>query len=81
MSQIAVRLSEDELHQLDSLVRQSGFRTRAEAVRAGIRRLSADAREQRISAAYTQAYTQVPLTDDEKQMLDLAGMLAAELPQ
>lgn len=81
MSQIAVRLSEDELLQLDSIVRQSGFRTRAEAVRAGIRRLSADAREQRISAAYAQAYAQVPLTDDETQMLDSAHMLAAELPQ
>ncbi len=80
MSQIAVRLSEDELLQLDSIVRQSGFRTRAEAVRAGIRRLGADAREQRISAAYAQAYSQVPLTDDETQMLDSAHTLAAELP-
>jgi Arc/MetJ-type ribon-helix-helix transcriptional regulator len=81
MSQIAVRLSEDELHQLDSIVRQSGFRTRAEAVRAGIRRLSSDAREQRIAAAYARAYSQVPLTDDETQMLDSAQALAVKLPQ
>ena len=81
MSQIAVRLNEDELRQLDSIVSQSGFRTRAEAVRAGIRMLSADAREQRISTAYAQAYAQVPLTDDEAQMLDAAHTLAAELPR
>jgi Arc/MetJ-type ribon-helix-helix transcriptional regulator len=80
MSQIAVRLSEDELRQLDSLVRQSGFRTRAEVVRAGIRRLSAEVREQRISAAYARAYEQTSLTEDETQMLDAAIVLAAELP-
>ncbi len=81
MSQIAVRLSEDELRQLDSIVRQSGFRTRAEAVRAGIRKLGAEVREQRISSAYARAYEQTPLTDDESQMLDSATALAAELPQ
>ncbi|HEV3095279.1 MAG TPA: ribbon-helix-helix domain-containing protein [Solirubrobacteraceae bacterium] len=81
MSQIAVRLSEDELRQLDSVVRQSGFRTRAEAVRAGIRKLGAEAREQRISSAYARAYEQTPLTEDEREMLDSAIALAAELPQ
>ncbi|HEY2631406.1 MAG TPA: ribbon-helix-helix domain-containing protein [Solirubrobacteraceae bacterium] len=81
MSQIAVRLSEDELRQLDSIVKQSGFRTRAEAVRAGIRKLGAEAREQRISSAYALAYEHTPLTDDETYMLDSAIALAAELPQ
>jgi hypothetical protein len=51
-----------------------------EVVRAGIRKLSADTREQRISVAYEQAYTQVPLTEDEMLMLDSAGGLVAELP-
>jgi Arc/MetJ-type ribon-helix-helix transcriptional regulator len=81
MSQIAVRLSEAELRQLDTVVRESGFRTRAEAVRAGIRMLSREAREQRIASSYVRAYAQTPLTDDETQMLDAASMLAAELPQ
>jgi Arc/MetJ-type ribon-helix-helix transcriptional regulator len=81
MSQIAVRLSEEELRQLDSIVQQAGFRTRAEAVRAGIRKLGAEAREQRISSAYARAYAQTPLTGDEEQMLDSAAALVAELPQ
>ncbi|HEX5308365.1 MAG TPA: ribbon-helix-helix domain-containing protein [Solirubrobacteraceae bacterium] len=81
MSQIAVRLSEDELRQLDSIVRQSGFRTRAEAIRAGIRRLGVETREQRIALAYSRAYQDVPLSDDERQMLDAASALAADFPQ
>ena len=81
MSQIAVRLSEEELRQLDSIVQQSGFRTRAEAIRAGIRRLGADTRERRIAAAYSRAYADVQLSDDERQMLDAASALAVELPR
>jgi len=81
MSQIAVRLSEAELRKLDAVVRESGFRTRAEAVRAGIRMLSRDAREKRIAAAYATAYAQTPLTEDEAQLLDSAAALAAELPR
>ena len=81
MSQIAVRLSEAELRQLDTVVRESGFRTRAEAVRAGIRMLDLDAREKRIADSYARAYTQAPLTGDEAQMLDAAAALVADLPQ
>jgi len=81
MSQIAVRLSEEELRQLDSIVQQSGFRTRAEAIRAGIRRLGADTRERRIAVAYSRAYADVQLSDDERQMLDAASALAVELPR
>jgi Arc/MetJ-type ribon-helix-helix transcriptional regulator len=81
MSQIAVRLSEDELRQLDSIVGEGGFRTRAEAVRAGIRMLSREAREERIAASYANAYAKAPLSEDEAQMLDAAMALAAELPR
>jgi Arc/MetJ-type ribon-helix-helix transcriptional regulator len=81
MSQIAVRLSEGELRQLDSVVREAGFRTRAEAVRAGIRMLSLEAREQQISASYARAYAATPLTEDETHMLDAAAALAGELPR
>lgn len=80
MSQIAVRLSEGELRQLDSVVRTGRFRTRAEAVRAGIDMLVAGAREERISAAYTRAYADAPLTEEETQILDAAADLASELP-
>lgn len=77
MSQIAVRLTEEELKTLDSTVADGSFRTRAEAVRAGIRLLGRASRESRISASYRDAYA-VALTEDEAQMLDAASALAGE---
>jgi Arc/MetJ-type ribon-helix-helix transcriptional regulator len=77
MSQIAVRLSEDELKMLDSTVAEGAFRTRAEAVRAGIRLLRRESRESRIAASYRDAYA-IPLTEDETQMLDAAAALAGD---
>lgn len=81
MSQIAVRLTEAELAQLDSLVDNMQFRTRAEAVRAGIRLLSDTARERRIRMSYENAYHQTPQTHDEAALLDAAAALASELPE
>ncbi len=80
MSQIAVRLTDSELLELDSMVAEGAFRTRAEAVREGIRLLRRETREERIAASYRLAYTDNPLGDDERQMLDAALVLAAELP-
>lgn len=80
MSQIAVRLTADELRELDSMVVAGDFRTRAQAVREGIRLLRREAREQRIAAAYRRGYAESPLTDDESRMLDAATELAADLP-
>lgn len=77
MSQIAVRLTDDELRTLDSAVAEGAFRTRAEAVRAGIRLLDSASREARIAASYSEAYA-TPLTADETQMLDAAATLAGE---
>jgi Arc/MetJ-type ribon-helix-helix transcriptional regulator len=79
MSQIAVRLGDDELRMLDSAVADGSFRTRAEAVRAGIRLLGGTARESRIAASYRDAYAET-LTQDEIQMLDAAAALAGEAP-
>ena len=77
MSQIALRLTDDELRTLDSAVAEGSFRTRAEAVRAGITLLDSTLRESRIAASYRNAYT-APLTDDETQMLDAAAALAGD---
>ncbi len=77
MSQIAIRLSEDELRALDSAVAEGAYRTRAEAVRAGIRLLGDSSRDARIAASYRDAYG-APLTADETQMLDAAAALAGE---
>jgi Arc/MetJ-type ribon-helix-helix transcriptional regulator len=77
MSQIAVRLTDEELKALDSAVAEGSFRTRAEAVRAGIRLLDRESREARIAASYRNAYAD-PLTAEETQMLDAAATLAGE---
>jgi Arc/MetJ-type ribon-helix-helix transcriptional regulator len=79
MSQIAVRLSDSELRELDSAVAAGAYRTRAEAVRAGIRLLAREAREERIVTAYRRAYAS-PLDEDDERMLDAAAALAADLP-
>lgn len=77
MSQIAVRLTDDELRTLDSAVAEGSFQTRAEAVRAGIRLLGRASREARIASSYHDAYA-TQLTVDETQMLDAAAALAGE---
>jgi Arc/MetJ-type ribon-helix-helix transcriptional regulator len=80
MSQIAVRLTDSELRELDSMVAAGGFRTRAEAVREGIGLLRRETRERRIAASYLRAYESQPLNEDEQQMLDAAAALTDEMP-
>jgi Arc/MetJ-type ribon-helix-helix transcriptional regulator len=78
MSQIAVRLSEEELSRLDSAVADGLFRTRADAVRAGIKMLEEQLRERRIADSYRTAYAATPLTSEETRMLDAAAALAGD---
>jgi Arc/MetJ-type ribon-helix-helix transcriptional regulator len=78
MSQIAVRLSGDELRVLDSAVAEGSFSSRADAVRAGIRLLEQELREARIAGSYHAAYARAPLTDDETRVLDAAAVLASD---
>jgi Arc/MetJ-type ribon-helix-helix transcriptional regulator len=78
MSQIAVRLSEHDLHTLDAAVADGTFDSRAEAVRAGIRLLEHDLREARIAASYRAGYV-TSLTEDESAMLDAALALAVDV--
>ncbi len=80
MSQIAVRLTDNELQDLDSAVAAGGFRTRADAIREGIHLLRGKTREDLIAASYRKAYADKPLSDEEAEMLDAAADLAAELP-
>jgi Arc/MetJ-type ribon-helix-helix transcriptional regulator len=79
MSQIAVRLTDTELRELDSVVADGHFRTRAEAVRAGLKLLSREAREERILESYRRAYS-TPINEEDARMLDAAAALAADLP-
>jgi Arc/MetJ-type ribon-helix-helix transcriptional regulator len=78
MSQIAVRLSEEELRALDSAVADGSFVSRAQAVRAGIRLLERELRERRVAESYRAAYAAAPLTDEETRALDAAAVLAGD---
>ena len=78
MSQIAVRLSDAELRMLDGAVAEGAFRSRADAVRAGIHLLEQELREARIAGSYRTAYTGTPPTDEETRVLDAALALAGD---
>jgi|HubBroStandDraft_3_1064219.scaffolds.fasta_scaffold457709_2 Arc/MetJ-type ribon-helix-helix transcriptional regulator len=78
MSQIAVRLDNNDLSALDSMVDGGDFHSRAEAVRAGIRLLDRELRERRITDSYRVAYQETPLTPDELTALDAAVALAGD---
>jgi Arc/MetJ-type ribon-helix-helix transcriptional regulator len=78
MSQIAVRLDEDDMSTLDSVVAGGEFHSRADAVRAGIRLLNRELRERRITDSYRVAYEETPLTSDELAALDAAAALVGD---
>jgi len=78
MSQIAVRLTEEQLRLLDAVVAQGAFSSRAEAVRVAIGLLEDELRETRVADSYRAAYTVTPLTLDETRVLDAAAALAGD---
>jgi Arc/MetJ-type ribon-helix-helix transcriptional regulator len=80
MAQIAIRLSDAELAAVDRAIKAGHFKNRAEAVRAGLRLLQREVREQIIERSYHDAYKRSPLTPDEQEALDAAATLASELP-
>jgi Arc/MetJ-type ribon-helix-helix transcriptional regulator len=63
--QIAVRLPEDLLRQLDDLVARGGYPSRAAAVRAGIEAVMALERRREIDQAVVDGYRRVPATKAE----------------
>jgi Arc/MetJ-type ribon-helix-helix transcriptional regulator len=78
MSQIAVRLTEEQLRVLDAAVAEGSFRSRAEAVRAALRLLEGELREARVADSYRAAYAATPLTAGETRVLDAAAALAGD---
>lgn len=75
-SQIALRLPDSKLAELDALVRQGTYGNRAEALRAGLERLLEDERERRIAEEYRRAYAEHP----QAEWVGEAGaILAAEV--
>jgi Arc/MetJ-type ribon-helix-helix transcriptional regulator len=78
MSQIAVRLTEEQLRLLDVAVAQGKFGSRAAAVRVAIGLLEDELRETRAADSYRAAYAATPLTAEETRMLDAAAALAGD---
>jgi Arc/MetJ-type ribon-helix-helix transcriptional regulator len=78
MSQIAVRLTDEQLRLLDAAVAQGAFGSRAEAVRAAIGLLEDELREARIAGSYRAAYTSTSITAQEARVLDAAVALAGD---
>jgi Arc/MetJ-type ribon-helix-helix transcriptional regulator len=58
--QIAIRLPEELLGELDDLVRRGVYESRAAAVRAGIEAVAALDRQRRIDASVIEGYRRVP---------------------
>lgn len=69
--QIAVRLEERELEELDAAVARGAFPSRAEAVRASLRLALAAERERGIEAAYRTAYSE----QGEEEAVGEAGLV------
>ncbi len=77
--QIAVRLPQSDLEQLDVAVARGVFPSRAAAVRAALARLLHEQREREIAEEYRRAYGAQP-SDEDDEALGRAGLqLGAEL--
>jgi Arc/MetJ-type ribon-helix-helix transcriptional regulator len=63
--QIAVKLPEELVNQVDGLVVQGVFANRSQAVRAGIEALVASERKREIDKQYREAYPRSPETKSE----------------
>jgi len=58
--QIAIRISEEQLKELDEAVERGDFANRTEAVRRAVTGLLAELREREIAREYREAYTRHP---------------------
>lgn len=64
-TQVAIRMTDQLLRDLDWIVIRCDFENRAEAVRAAIEAFAKLERERAIDERITAAYAAVPQTDDE----------------
>jgi len=64
-TQIAVKLSDALVRQLDDLVASGSFDSRSDAVRRGIEALVAQRSRQLVDAAFAEGFARHPDTEDE----------------
>lgn len=63
--QIAVKLPDELVHEIDRLVDSGTFNNRSQAVRSGLEAMVAGRRRQEIDRQYRDAMFRLPETDDE----------------
>ncbi len=64
-TQIAVKLPDDLVAELDRLVARGDFPSRSQAVRSALEGIVAARRQQELDARYRQALARVPETEEE----------------
>jgi hypothetical protein len=72
VTQVQIRLSDDELAVLDELARNS---TRSDVLRAGLAALARERERERVDCAYADEYRRVPDTPDEMRIAE-ANLMA-----
>ncbi|HYX85969.1 MAG TPA: ribbon-helix-helix protein, CopG family [Gaiellales bacterium] len=79
-SQVVLRVSGEELEQIDRLAADLHVGTRSEVLRCALARLSHEARERAIGEAYRRGYSAhpFPADDAERAWASAADELAAE---
>ena len=80
MIQIAVRVQDELLAEVDEMIRCGVVRSRSDAVRDGLRALVDQQRRRSVAAAIVEGYQRVPQNDDEVGWSDEAtiAMIAEE---
>ena len=78
-TQLALRLPDDLLADLDWLVARCNYSNRTEAMRTAIEAAIKAERSRQIDEQYAEAYTRLPQTDDE--VADLAWQSSPDLDE
>lgn len=76
--QIAVRIPDELVRELDSMVRRGEYGSRAEAVRLAIATLVETDRRRRVGDAIADGYRRLPQTDDEVAQAEQAAIASIE---
>jgi Arc/MetJ-type ribon-helix-helix transcriptional regulator len=78
--QLAVKLSEGMVDEVDRLIREGRFANRTDAVRAALDRMLAELREDQVTAAIVKGYQRIPADEADDVWAEAAtrAMIAEE---
>lgn len=71
-TQIAIRVPDDLLEEVDRMIESGALESRADAVRRGLEHLVASARRQRIDRAIVEGYRREPPTGSDEVLAEAA---------